>query len=792
MGKTSDDSSAATTPICRCRVMYLGSAVPHITKDGLQGIQEPLRDLYPEHGLLGQAGGGGPVAGGIDSWLSVWSNGILVENVDDQGNEMKRFHPIESLHYCAAVRYVSVPRGGQHTNHIANGNNGTINTNTNNTFAAINGNSASSTLSSTIINGGGGIGASGGGGGDKVAKFLPLDSPFSRYANTSHPPLFACILRRTTGIKVLECHAFICKKEPAANALVRCCFHAYADTIHAKQIDTESPYEQLDRRRSRSISALDTVEKVEEWRNRSTSSSTTHDDIGAGDLIVHSSSSTTNGLHHHHMNGHTLTTTNGHGSRPRTPSATSIISHSPPHEEESNYKVWNGSAHLEREVVYHDGNATLRSMRSNSNTMMPMAVPKPPKPRQIAMPSNGPPPPLPSSLPPPPPLPMTTLMKGTKKSSKKQQAKESTLKKKHKYKGFMGPQSQHIPVPHHMIAANGYHTVMGPPPPHHMLSQSSPHAIYAAASSTLYSDGRRYATARRGPPPPMGGPPLPPPPPHHHMTGFIHDGYQQHPILLTGGGQHPDEPIYIQSSTMRPITPMTAANYAAVQHHHHQQQHHLDQQQPTYIIHNGHPYPLPPPPSEQHYGTVQRSSKYRDINSSQQQDMMDSSSRPSSSSKKKDKNNKGGSGSSEMESSSSPFNTGIYKKKGHLNERAFSYSIRQEHRSRSNSLTNLHFDTNNAQPDESSVLSSVMMNGHHNHHHHNGLDNGSSLSAQQINGGSAIHLTERELSDRLTALNMNNGQAMMNGGGGGAYTGGIGQQKLPLKAHCIVPSHGNL
>ena len=38
------------TPICRCRVLYLGSAVPHVTKDGLQGIQEPLKELYPEDG----------------------------------------------------------------------------------------------------------------------------------------------------------------------------------------------------------------------------------------------------------------------------------------------------------------------------------------------------------------------------------------------------------------------------------------------------------------------------------------------------------------------------------------------------------------------------------------------------------------------------------------------------------------------------------------------------------------------------------------------------------------------
>ena len=65
----------APTPICRCRVLYLGSAVPHVTKDGLQGIQEPLKELYPEEGAHG--------AKGIDSWLSVWSNGFLLENVDE-------------------------------------------------------------------------------------------------------------------------------------------------------------------------------------------------------------------------------------------------------------------------------------------------------------------------------------------------------------------------------------------------------------------------------------------------------------------------------------------------------------------------------------------------------------------------------------------------------------------------------------------------------------------------------------------------------------------------------------
>lgn len=168
-----------STPICRCRVLYLGSAVPRQSKNGLQGIQEPLRSLYPSEGAIG--------AKGIDSWLSVWSNGILLENVDENGKQVTRFFPIESLHYCAAVRQVLIPERGNAT-----------------------------------------------------PEFLPLDSPFARIPKAQHPPIFAAILRRTTGIKVLECHLFICKREAAANALVRCCFHAYADNSYARQLDSES------------------------------------------------------------------------------------------------------------------------------------------------------------------------------------------------------------------------------------------------------------------------------------------------------------------------------------------------------------------------------------------------------------------------------------------------------------------------------------------------------------------------------------------------------------------------
>ncbi|PIO53863.1 hypothetical protein TELCIR_24786, partial [Teladorsagia circumcincta] len=162
-------------PLCRCRVLYIGSSVPTITKDGLQGIQQPLRERYPVEDT--------PETRGIDSWLSVWSNGILLEYIEGDKKSETAFFPINTLHYCAAVRYVNVT----------------------------------------------GYAVEGGG-----ERFLPLDSPFANIPDSPHPPIFAAIMRRTTGVKVLECHGFICTNNKAANALVRCCFHAYADSIYLK------------------------------------------------------------------------------------------------------------------------------------------------------------------------------------------------------------------------------------------------------------------------------------------------------------------------------------------------------------------------------------------------------------------------------------------------------------------------------------------------------------------------------------------------------------------------------
>uniref|UniRef100_A0A5S6Q5Q2 PID domain-containing protein n=1 Tax=Trichuris muris TaxID=70415 RepID=A0A5S6Q5Q2_TRIMR len=104
-------------------------------------------------------------------------NGLLLQYTDDP--EKEQFFPIETLHYCAAVRFVNIS----------------------------------------------GYSVAGGG-----QQFLPLDSPLANLPDSRHPPIFAAILRRTTGVRVLECHAFVCTAANATNALVSCCFHAYAES----------------------------------------------------------------------------------------------------------------------------------------------------------------------------------------------------------------------------------------------------------------------------------------------------------------------------------------------------------------------------------------------------------------------------------------------------------------------------------------------------------------------------------------------------------------------------------
>ncbi|XP_063695572.1 uncharacterized protein LOC134826985 [Culicoides brevitarsis] len=532
-----------STPICRCRVLYLGSAVPRQSKDGLQGIQEPLKSLYPAEGALG--------AKGIDSWLSVWSNGILLENVDENLKQVTRFFPIESLHYCAAVRQVLIPERGNN---------------------------------------------------NPEPKFLPLDSPFARTPRAHHPPIFAAILRRTTGIKVLECHTFICKREAAANALVRCCFHAYADNSYARQLENGSTagtsvYGTLG---GKSTSNGDATSNG--WRSRN-GSTTTINSVGRQITTPQQ----------HHMNGSVgdaFTVKNLYASSADLDVVDDGESSSLCNGDE-NHKVWTGSQdhldaiHTESPYeIYSGGHSTLG---------------RPARQRQISMPVQPPPPP-----------------KEEPKKKKDHSSKSKPVGSQSLSGTLIRPRPVHMnrgPLPPHHPGMMMY----GPPPPHH-------HPMMAGPPSRQF-----HTIGHRG---------------HHGMAPNGHGPPMHHPM------HHPQVPL--------PMPIMVPQQYATLQ------KSRTGKKKNKKDKMNGMampvPMPVPPifyPPGPPHHLVDSRplSMSNRKLAQSAGNGLDDS-----------------GDGTGTSGADSPTTGTGIYRRKGHLNERAFSYSIRQEHRSRSHgSLASLQF-----------------------------------------------------------------------------------------------------
>ena len=143
------------------RVLYIGSAVPIDTAEGLDGVQKPLLERYPvddDNNIEG-----------ILSHISVVPSGITLQYVSDPSRIL--FFPITSLTLCAAVRCVT-------------------------------------TTNATT--------------GEKTARFVSLSSPVAGGSNAKRPAIFTTITRRTEGRKVLECHGFICASSKDALELVQC------------------------------------------------------------------------------------------------------------------------------------------------------------------------------------------------------------------------------------------------------------------------------------------------------------------------------------------------------------------------------------------------------------------------------------------------------------------------------------------------------------------------------------------------------------------------------------------
>lgn len=630
-------------------------------------------------------------AKGIDSWLSVWSNGLLLENVDENHQRVTRFFPIDSLHYCAAVRYVLVP----------------------------------STSPS------GGVVAPGSAGSDRMARFLPLDSPFARHPNIHHPPLFACIMRRTTGIKVLECHVFICKRETAANALVRCCFHAYADSTYAQHLEEEEQQAAKNKGRQRQTNGsvivpeadmtLNSIEKVETWKLYQQQQQQLQQQQNGQQQKRDDSNAREGSTSSHGMGSASVSMLIlDHGSADED-NASSIING------DQNHKIWLPSTSSTTGVprrlaasgpvapvsdMYGGGNTnTMRSVRSSVSSMMPSTLQsRSSRPRQILAPFAAPPP--------PPPLPVqpTALDEPDSKTNKKLMKKKQRNGQNramsgqgsdiddmssvatgpvngagggrrasssvfnfpiHRGGGGVGPAG--VPPPGYPMSYPFFPGQRQPPPPPpgaYLVPMPIPLAANGKKSKGLKfgtfsaRGGKKIKPSKNHPPGMMFLPPPPPPvlaPPP--MALGLPVPMMAPPLSMRRGSMttSAEEPIYMPSQ-VRPLSPI--ASYAPAHFPHEaylMQQHYTTLVQPT--------------SKASHQTTLtklKKKDKMKKKMMQQQQQMIPQPIMDSTQLSVID----GMSLQGEEVSLTSQPGGGIYRK-GHLNERAFSYSIRQEHRSRS-------------------------------------------------------------------------------------------------------------
>jgi hypothetical protein len=233
-----------------------------------------------------------------------------------------------------------------------------------------------------------------------------------------------------------------------------------------------------------------------------------------------------------------------------------------------------------------------------------------------------------------------------------------------------------------------------PPPPKEEIKKKK-ESKKSSSSKSVGSQSLSGTLIRPRPIHPVGrGPPQhmmygPPPPPPHHMMGGHPMGppFMPHPGMgpqqvngrqfhtIGHRGQHHPPPQMMQMHHgMSPMQIMLPPQYATLQSVKGKKKKGKDSKM-NGAIPVGMPIPppmfYPPPPAS--YGA----DSPRGIG-------MSSRKLAQSTAALDDSGNSG---------AESPGGTGIYRRKGHLNERAFSYSIRQEHRSRSHgSLASLQFN----------------------------------------------------------------------------------------------------
>ena len=374
---------------------------------------------------------------------------------------------------------------------------------------------------------------------------------------------------------------------------------------------------------------------------------------------------------------------------------------------DDNHKVWAGKEPDMTDGIYGDYGSTMRSFRSSASGLSTRN-----RPRQMMMQS-----------PPPPPIPEEFVSKGEGREEKKEKKKKKKSRSRDLMDGgdlkpplmngnigngtggmrgsgsvidmatgrsgsvmggrkmsagsFMG-----INAPNGRPPVNGGGPQRGGPVPHGppMMMPMPPQGPRGNKKAGTFS--ARGKGARGAPPFMMYGPGMGPPPPHmmgpppHLLPPPGHPLYAHHgpmPFQMGGGREgHMEEPIYMPHAA-RPLSPV--ASY-----------------QPGHFPHDAY-Y------SQQQYATIDKNGRFRGERKH----------------KSNGKSSKQQSSDSNAEDSEYGGPAGIYKK-GHINERAFAHSMKNEHRSRSfGSLANLQFDPNGEVLDGMDG-SPEMMNGRKKEH----------------------------------------------------------------------------
>jgi len=149
------------------RTLYIGRAAPQSTFEGLDSIQKPLCELYRKSKWDPKK-----VFDHMESKLHVFTSGLLLKPCNPLDKDV--WYKMQDLESCSAVKAYDDP-----------------------------------SCRGRLL-------------------FVPCDSATA--AMSQHPPVFALIMKRTSGgMKITDCHVFICNSDAAALALVRATAQAYAN-----------------------------------------------------------------------------------------------------------------------------------------------------------------------------------------------------------------------------------------------------------------------------------------------------------------------------------------------------------------------------------------------------------------------------------------------------------------------------------------------------------------------------------------------------------------------------------